>query len=85
MITFSVVKDKYGWAIRMGDAVSTPFRTRDLAIREAGCLADAIRCHGEVAEVIIEGANPNEPPRRIKGSKIARLDVLSPGRWIGPQ
>jgi len=84
MITFNVVKDKHGWAIRMGDAMSTPFRTRELAIQEAGCLADSIRRHGEWAEVVIEGADPNEPPRRIRGSKIARLDVRYPGRWRGP-
>jgi hypothetical protein len=75
MITFNVVKEQHGWAIRMDKRMTTPFRSRDLAIREAACLADAIRCHGEYAEVIVEGAKPNEPARRIKGSSSSRRDA----------
>jgi len=47
--------------------MTIPFWTRDLAIREAKCLADAIRCHGECTGVIVEDADSNEPPKRIKG------------------
>lgn len=61
MITFCVVKEQYGWAIRMDKRMMTPFWSRDMAIREANCLARAIRCHGECAEVIVEGAVPSEP------------------------
>lgn len=61
MITFNVVKEQYGWAIRMDERMMTPFWSRDLAIREANCLAHAIRCHGECAEVIVEDAVPSEP------------------------
>jgi hypothetical protein len=57
MITFDVVKEEHGWAIRMGERMTTPFWSRDLAIREANCLADAIRGHGECAEVFVEGAD----------------------------
>lgn len=46
MITFNVVKEQHGWAVRMGDCMMTPFRSKNLAIREANCLADAIRGHG---------------------------------------
>ncbi len=56
MITFRVVKEQHGWAIRMGEGM-TPFWSRDLAIRQANSLAAAIRCHGECAEVIVEGAD----------------------------
>jgi hypothetical protein len=55
VITYNVVKEPYGWAIRMGDHMTTPFWSRDVAIRQANCLADAIRCHGEYVEVVIEG------------------------------
>lgn len=79
MITFSVVKEQYGWAIRAGERMKTLFWSRDLAIREANCLADAIRCHGECVEVIVEGAGPNEVPKRIKGSSSARPDALARG------
>ena len=67
MITFKVVKEQHGWAIRMGEGVTTPFWSRDWAIREAHCLADAIRCHGERAEVIIEGTDQGDPRKTVKG------------------
>lgn len=63
MITFNVVKEKHGWAIRLGEGITTPFWSRDLAIREANCLADAIGCHGERTEVVVEATNPKDPPR----------------------
>ena len=75
MITFDVVKKEHGWAIQMGKRMTTPFWSRELAIREANCLADAIRCHGECAEVVVEGADPNEPLEKIKGSNSARRTV----------
>lgn len=62
MITFHVAKEQYGWAVRMGDCMMTPFWSRDLAIREANCLANAIRCHGMRTEVIIDGVDPSQPP-----------------------
>jgi len=45
----------------MGDCMMTPFRSKDLAIREANCLADAIRGHGVPTEVIVENAEPIKP------------------------
>lgn len=67
MITFKVVKEQHGWAIRMGEGVTTLFWSRASAIREAHCLAAAIRCHGEGAEVIIEGADQSDPRKTVKG------------------
>jgi hypothetical protein len=61
MITFNVVKEQHGWAIRMDKRMMTPFWSRDLAVREANCLARAIRRHGQCAEVIVEDAVPSEP------------------------
>ncbi|WP_293681719.1 hypothetical protein [uncultured Phenylobacterium sp.] len=57
MITFNVVKERHGWAIRLGERMTTPFRSRDLAVREANRLANAIRCHGEHTEVNVEPAD----------------------------
>ena len=85
MITFNVVKEEYGWAIRIGECMITPFWSRDAAIREANCLAAAIRCHGESAEVIIEGAVPNKPIKTIKGSSSTWLDALLQGVLSGPR
>jgi hypothetical protein len=80
MIVFNVVKEQHGWAIRMDERMKMLFWSRDLAIREANCLADAIRCHGECAEVIVEGADPNEMSKKIKGPSSTRLDALVLGR-----
>lgn len=55
MLTFNVVKEPYGWAIRMGERMSTPYRTRLLAIRDAHGLAEAIRRQGGAIEVVVEG------------------------------
>ena len=71
MITFNVVKERHGWAIRMVERMMTPFWSRDLAIREANCLAHAIRCHGECAEVIVEGAVPSEPLTKTTDTRSA--------------
>ena len=75
MIIFDVVKEQHGWAVRTGERMKTLFWSRDSAIREANCLAADIRCHGECAEVSVEGADPNELPNRIKESSSARLDT----------
>ena len=83
MIVFNVVKEPHGWAIRMGEGMMTPFRSMDLAICEANCLADAIRSHGACAEVVVEGADPNDQPRRAKGA--SRLDAVPRRRWTGRQ
>jgi hypothetical protein len=71
MIRFNVVKEQHGWAIRMDERMMTPFWSRDLAIREANCLARAIRCHGECAEVIVEGAVPSEPLTQTTDTRSA--------------
>ena len=82
MITFNVVKEQHGWAIRMDERMMTPFRARDLAIREANRLADAIRCHGECAEVIVEGADPSGRLKKTKCSSSSRLQAApAGGRW----
>jgi hypothetical protein len=85
MITFNVVKEKHGWAIRMGERMTTPFWSRDLAIQEAICLANAIRCHGECAEVVVDSVNPNDPPKMIKDLGASRQDALLRGRWAVTQ
>jgi len=60
----------------MGERMTTPYWSRDLAIREANCLAEAIRCHGECTEVVIEGADPCLPPKRIRGASSTRYSSL---------
>ena len=76
MITFNVVKEANGWAVRMGQRMTTPYRSRESAIREANCLAESICRHGEYAEVVIESGSEDEPPRTIRGSSSIRPNAL---------
>lgn len=54
MHTFRVVKESDGWAVRLGDAMTTPFWSRRLAVLEATRLCEALRRHGEAARVVID-------------------------------
>ena len=68
MLTFNVVREPYGWAIRMGDRMSTPYRSRLSAIRDAHGLAGAIRRQGGCTQVVVED---DEPSRILAGSDHA--------------
>jgi hypothetical protein len=57
VITFYVVKEPHGWAIRMGEGMTTPFWSKHMAVQAANSLARAIRCHGERTQVIIQDLN----------------------------
>ena len=65
-ICFRVVKEPYGWAVRVGRGMMTPFWSRRLAIEHANGFAEALRRHGEQAEVIIEGW-PTAPETKTRG------------------
>ncbi|MFC3068475.1 hypothetical protein [Phenylobacterium soli] len=54
VITFQVVKEPYGWAIRQGRQMMRPAWCKAFAVEEAQRMADALRRHGELAEVWIE-------------------------------
>lgn len=53
-ICFRVVKEPYGWAVRMGEGMMTPFQSQTMAIQHASGIVEALRRRGEFAEVIIE-------------------------------
>lgn len=53
-ISFRVVKEPYGWAVRMGEGMMTPFRSKVLAVRHANGFADVLRRCGEPVEVVVE-------------------------------
>lgn len=63
-VSFRVVKEPYGWAVRMGHGMMTPFRSRASALEHAkGCAAN-VRRDGHPADVVIEGSwAPQEPIR----------------------
>ena len=73
MITFNVVKEPCGWAIRLGERMTTSFWSREVAISEANALAAAIRRHGERTEVVVEGAQPCATTMRPSGPSSSRL------------
>ena len=75
MITFNVVKEQHGWAIRMGERMTTPFWSRDLAVREANCLALSTRRHGECTEVLVHDCN-HAPPVQVPEAVSGRLATL---------
>ena len=80
MIRFNVVKETHGWAIRMGERMTTPFWSKEQAVRQAKLLAEAIRRHGELTEVVVEGATPGEDvagaeDRSFSGEETPRRPV----------
>ena len=65
-ISFRVVKEPYGWAVRMGEGMMTPFCSRVRAIQHATSVVEALRRGGECAEVVVEEtwATESVPERR---------------------
>jgi len=70
-ISFRVVKEPYGWAVRMGEGMMTPFRSKVLAVRHANSFADALRRRGEPVEVVVE-----ERPAEVRSLGRARPRYL---------
>ena len=71
MHTFKVVKEQYGWAVRLGDGMCTPFWSRAQAIREANRLCDALRMHGVSAQVVVAEAQTDRTTRSLSGATAA--------------
>jgi hypothetical protein len=56
VITFAVVKEPYGWAIRRDHCMMTPVWCKALAVEQAGRMVEALRRNGQAAELWIEDA-----------------------------
>lgn len=65
-ISFRVVKEPYGWAVRSESGMMAPFRSRASAVEHANGVAEALRRCGEAVEVVLEDRVFDEPspPRR---------------------
>jgi hypothetical protein len=50
-ITFDVVKEAYGWAVRRDDQMMTPCWCKALAVDQAQRMVDVLRRHGQRAEM----------------------------------
>ena len=62
MITFNVVKEPHGWAVRIGEHMTTNYWSRERAVQGANRLAGAIHRNGGLIEVIVEGLALVPPP-----------------------
>ena len=82
MHTFKVIKDSFGWTIMLGPGATSSFRTRAQAIRQANRLCDALRVHGEDAEVVVEEAGVTGVPRQ-RNSDCAEADETMKRRGGG--
>ena len=71
MICFRVVKEPYGWSVRMGEGMMTPFRSRRRAIEHANGFVQALRQHGEQAQVVIEGWPGEREPEPASWARIS--------------
>jgi hypothetical protein len=65
----------------MGEGMTTPFWSKAIAVREANCLANAIRCHGACAEVIVADEDLNELSRTSVGASLVRQRTGRQNRW----
>jgi hypothetical protein len=65
-ISFRIVKEPYGWAVRNGHGMMTPFRSRALALEHANGIAEALRQRGEAAQVILEEPTIGPPASRVR-------------------
>jgi len=82
MLTFEIVQGPQGWIVRLGSGVSIPFRSYERAVREADGLCDAIRRHGAIAEVVVEGQGsvPADDRLPVPRSSIHRRSKVIPAR-----
>jgi hypothetical protein len=76
MHTFKVVKESNGWAVRLGEGMTTPFWSRKLAVMEADRLCAALRRHGEGARVVIDPNELGEAPRTFDRFAEDRLKAF---------
>lgn len=61
LISFRVVKEPYGWAVRTHEGLMTPFQSRRSAIEHASAFVDALRRQGHRAEIVVEELAPIQP------------------------
>lgn len=58
MITFEIVKEPYGWAVRRDSRMMMPAWCQAVAVEEAQRMVSVLRRHGQLAQLKFE-SNPN--------------------------
>ncbi len=61
---FKVVKETYGWAVRLDEGMMSPFWSKSLALQHANSCAEMLRRHGEQVQVIVEDVPVSQPSER---------------------
>jgi hypothetical protein len=56
MITFEVVKDSHGWAVRRDNSMMMPASCRAAALAAAEQMVSALSRHGQAAKIEVTGA-----------------------------
>lgn len=75
-VTYRVVKEPYGWAVRMQNGLMTPFRSQKRATDHARGLADLERALGRAAVVVIDQAWPTDSPAWRRSTRRPQLHWL---------
>lgn len=75
-VTYRVVKEPYGWAVRMPKGQMTPFRSQKRATDHARGLAGAQRALGRPAMVVIDQAWPTDSPSWRRSLRRPQLHWL---------
>ena len=75
-MTYRVVKEPYGWAVRRRNGLMTPFRSQKLALAHARNLAATERALGRIAMVVIEQAWPTDSPAWRRSQRRPQLHWL---------
>jgi hypothetical protein len=60
IVTFKVVKEPHGWAVRLPQGAMMPFRWRRLALDQAKALAKSCNRAGGAADVELDAARPTD-------------------------
>lgn len=71
MHTFRIVRERSGWTVQLGCAMSAPCRSRAMAIQQAERMASAIRRHGEEVAIVVEPTTvPDAPPPQAAAARV---------------
>lgn len=73
IISFRIVREPYGWAVRMGDGVMTPFESRQLALQHAQGFADVLRGCGERVEVVCDEEAASRPRPSLRRTRFPSI------------
>jgi hypothetical protein len=84
-LCFRVVKEPFGWAVRVGEGMMTPFSSRTHAIEHANGFAAALRGSGNRVEVVVEEASFAPRPLRGPAERRSIVQAAAPKSSLLPR